>query len=170
MSSPSADHVTEIDPDAKGDAFVVGCLGVAVDHRPLDLDGAPHRIDDARKLHQHAVARGLDDAAAMPADLWVDELAAMGLQAFERALFVCSHQPRIARHIGSEDRRQTTRFSRGYRLARPSAPVGNAVDEYAPVGHPVSPATLKRSLTPPKHSSYNRPRSRGPHSLFILFR
>ena len=42
------------------------------------------------------------------------------------------------------------------RLARPSAPVG----EYAPVGHPVSPATLKRSLTPQKHSSYDRSRSR----------
>ena len=64
----------------------------------------------------------------------------------ESGLLVRSHQPRIARDIGGEDRRKTARFSHGYRLARPSIPVGDAaVDEHAPVGHPVSPAILKRS-------------------------
>ena len=130
--------------------LILGDTGIAVDHRPLDLDRAADRIDDARKFHQHAVAGGLDDAAAMLPDLRIDELAAMRPQALERALLVRSHQPRIARDIGGEDRRKTARFSRGYRLARPSAPVGDAaVDEYAPVGHPVSPAILKRSSTPP---------------------
>jgi hypothetical protein len=40
-------------------------------------------------------------------DLWVDELAAMRLEAFERAFLVRSHQPRVARHIGGEDRGET---------------------------------------------------------------
>jgi len=52
---------------------------------------------------------------------------------------------RITRDIGGEDRRKTARFSRGYCLARPSAPVGDAaVDEYAPMGHPVSLDILRR--------------------------
>ena len=75
------DEVAEIDPDPKGDAFVFRHLGIALEHRPLDLDGATHRIDDAREFDQHAVAGGLDDAAVMLADFRVDKLAAMRLQA-----------------------------------------------------------------------------------------
>src|SRR5207253_7963218 len=71
------DHVAEIDPDPEGDPLVLGRLGIAVDHRPLNLDGAAHRIDDARKLHQHAVAGGLDNPAVMLPDFGVDKLAAM---------------------------------------------------------------------------------------------
>ena len=73
------DHVAEIDPDAKGNAFVLGHLRVAVRHRPLDLGGAAHRIDDARKFHQHPVAGGLDDATVMLRDFRVDQLAAVRL-------------------------------------------------------------------------------------------
>jgi len=40
----------------------------------------------------------------MLADLRLDKLAAMCLQAFVRPLLVGSHQPRIARHISGEDR------------------------------------------------------------------
>ena len=40
----------------------------------------------------------------MLADLRVDELAAMRLQAFVRAFLIRTHQPRVARHIGGEDR------------------------------------------------------------------
>ena len=36
-------------------------------------------------------------------DLGVGQSAAQRLQAFERALFVCSHQPRVARDIGGKD-------------------------------------------------------------------
>ena len=94
-------------PDAENDALVLGNFGVAVDHRALQLDGAAHRVDDAREFHQHAVAGGLDDAAAVLPDLRVDELAAMRLEPFERALLVRPHQPRIGRHIGGEDRGET---------------------------------------------------------------
>src|SRR5208282_5334367 len=50
---------------------------------------------------------GLDDAAAVLLDLRVDELSAMRLEAFESAFFVRSHQPRVARHTGGEDRGET---------------------------------------------------------------
>ena len=43
----------------------------------------------------------------MLADLRVDELAAMRLEAFVRAFLVRAHQARIARHIGGEDRGET---------------------------------------------------------------
>src|SRR6516162_1838145 len=45
----------------------------------------------------------------MLADLRVDELAAMRLEAFVRPLLVCPHQTRVARHIGGEDRGKTAR-------------------------------------------------------------
>jgi hypothetical protein len=73
-------------------------------HRQLHRDRAAHRIDDAGKFHQHAVAGGLDDAALVLGDLRVEEVAAQRLEAFERAFFVRPHQPRIPRHIGGEDR------------------------------------------------------------------
>ena len=58
------------------------------------------RVDDAREFRQHPVAGRLDDAAVMLADLWVDELAAMRLEAFVRSFLVRAHQTRVARHIG----------------------------------------------------------------------
>jgi hypothetical protein len=101
------DYVAEVDPDPENDALVLGVIAIAVDHCPLDFDGAAHGIDYALEFHQHAVAGGLDDAAAVLRDLRIDELAAMRFEAFERAFFVGSHQPRVARHIGGEDRGKT---------------------------------------------------------------
>ena len=45
--------------------------------RPWDVqfDRAAHRIDDAGKLGKEAVAGGLDDAAAMPGDLGVNDFS-----------------------------------------------------------------------------------------------
>jgi hypothetical protein len=40
-------------------------------------------------------------------DLRVDQLATMRLEAIERAFLVGPHQPRIARHIGGENRGET---------------------------------------------------------------
>jgi hypothetical protein len=108
------DHVAEIDPDPKGNALVLGHLRAAVRHRPLDLDGAAHRIDDARKFHKHAVAGGFDDPPVMLPDLRVDELATMRLQAVEGAFLIRSHQPRVPRHIRCQDRRQAACRHRVY--------------------------------------------------------
>jgi hypothetical protein len=111
------DHVAEIDPDPEPDPAVLGYPGLAVDHCPLQFHGTAHRVDDAREFRQHAIASILDDAAGMLADLRVEELAAMRLEALVRALLVRAHQPRIARHIGSEDRGKTA--GRGHGSGRP---------------------------------------------------
>jgi hypothetical protein len=100
-------HVAEIDADAEDDALILGDTRIAVDHRPLDFGRAADCVDDARKFHQHAVAGGFDDASVMLSDFRIDELAAMGLQALERAVLVGAHQPRIARHIGGQNRGET---------------------------------------------------------------
>ena len=89
------DHIAEIDADAQLDAVVRRDARVPLGHRLLHLDGAAHRIDDAGKFHQHAVAGGLDDAAVVLGDLRIEELAAQRFEAFERALLVRPHQPRI---------------------------------------------------------------------------
>ena len=65
------DDVPDVDADAKPDAPLAGRLGFAVDHPTLHLGGTAHRIDDARKLHEQAVAGGFDDAAAVLLDLRV---------------------------------------------------------------------------------------------------
>src|SRR5262249_48168614 len=80
--------IAEIDADPKCDAFGLWRLGITVDHSSLDLDGTADRVDNAREFRQHAVAGGFDDAAAVFLDLRIDQLAAMGLEPFERAFFV----------------------------------------------------------------------------------
>jgi hypothetical protein len=101
------DHVADIDADAEGDALVLGDVGIPVDHRPLDLDRAADRIDHAREFDERPVASQLDDTAPLLLDLRVDQFPAMRLEAFERAFLVRSHQPRVARHIGGQDRGET---------------------------------------------------------------
>jgi hypothetical protein len=94
-------------PNAQFDAVLRRDAGVSLGHRLLHRDGAAHRVDDAGKFHQHSVAGGLDDAAAVLGDLRIEELAALRFEAFERAFRVCAPQPRIPRHIGGEDRGKT---------------------------------------------------------------
>ena len=45
-------------------------------HRLLHGNRTAHRIDDAGKPHQHTVANGLEDAAAVLSDFRIDELMA----------------------------------------------------------------------------------------------
>ena len=87
----------------KPDPPLVGQLGLAVAHPPLDLGSTADRIDYARELHQQAVARVLYDPAPMLFDLRIDQFAQMRLEAFVRSFLVRSHQARIARHIGGEN-------------------------------------------------------------------
>jgi hypothetical protein len=101
------DHIAEIDADAKLDAPIGGNLGIALGHRALHLDRAAHRVDDAGKLDQHAVAGGLDDAAVMRGNFRIGDRAPQLGQRGVRALLVRAHQPRIPGHIGGEDRGET---------------------------------------------------------------
>ncbi len=101
------DDVADIDAHAKFDAASGRDRGVAGDHRALHLDRATHRVDDAGKLDEEAVAGRLDDAAPMFGDLLIAELAANGAQRRERPFLVLAHQPRIAGDIGRQYRRQS---------------------------------------------------------------
>ena len=94
------DDVAEVDADAELDPPLRRHVGVALGHRPLDLDGAAHRIDDAGKLDEQPVAGGLDDAAPMLLDLGIRQLAPDRLQRGERAFLVGTHQPRITGNVG----------------------------------------------------------------------
>ena len=64
-----------MDADPKFDALVRRDPSVALDHRPLDFNGAVHRVDDAAELDNRAVAGALDDAAVMDGDGRVDQVA-----------------------------------------------------------------------------------------------
>ena len=92
---------------------------IALGHCLLHRDSAAHRIDDAGKFHQHAVTGGHDDAAVVLSDFRIDEFAAQRFEAFERAFLVRSHQTRIPRHIGGEDR------SKAAGLAHSASPVAS---------------------------------------------
>ena len=62
------DHVAEMDADPKFDALVRRDLSVALDHRPLDFNGAVHCVDDTAELDDAAVAGALDDAPVVHGD------------------------------------------------------------------------------------------------------
>jgi hypothetical protein len=100
------DDVAEIDADAELDARCLRDAVIAQCHLALQFDRAAHCIDNAGKLDQEPVAGGLDDAAAMIGDLGVRYFASHRRQRRVRALLVRAHQPRIARDIGRQDRRQ----------------------------------------------------------------
>src|SRR6516164_6817910 len=92
-------------PNAKFDAPLCRCCGVAGDHLPLQLDRAAHRVDDAGELDKQAVAGSFDDATPMLGDFGIAEFTANRAQRRERALFVLAHQPRVAGDIDGQDGR-----------------------------------------------------------------
>jgi hypothetical protein len=105
------DDVAEIDADAQRDALFLGQPALALGDAPLHFDRALHRLDHAREFHERAVAHQLDDAAVQPGHERPDEVRLKGLQAGKRPGFVGGHEPRVADHIGSQDRRQPSGHS-----------------------------------------------------------
>src|ERR1700733_7526109 len=92
--------------DAKLDTTFGRDLGVALDHGPLDFNGAVHCVDDAAELDDAAVAGALDDAAVMHCDGGVDQVAAQGSQAAEDPILVGSCEPSVPHDIGNQNRRE----------------------------------------------------------------
>ena len=82
------DDVAEIDADAELQPPLRLDVGVALGHPALHLDSKAHRVDDAGELDQHAVAGGLDDAAAVLGDLGVAQFGPDPLERGERPLLV----------------------------------------------------------------------------------
>ena len=73
------DDVANIDADAKLDPLLRPDPGVALGHAALDVGSTVHRINNARELHQHAVAGGLHDPSPMFVDFRIDEIPPMRL-------------------------------------------------------------------------------------------
>jgi hypothetical protein len=70
----------------------------------LQLDGALHCIDGARKFDEQAVARRTYDASTELGDCGFDDYCAKILEASERSGFIGCHQTRIACHISGYNR------------------------------------------------------------------
>jgi hypothetical protein len=96
------DHISQIDPDAKQHAAILGHPLVALGHHGLDLDRTLGGADDAGKLSQYAVAGGVDDAPTVPADQGQDH-ALMGLEVPHGGGLVSMHEPAVAGDIGGEN-------------------------------------------------------------------
>src|SRR4029077_14831339 len=83
--------VANVDAHSKLNTPVGGDCRIACGHAALNFDGAFHCFDDARELDKHAIARGLEDAAAMGGDGGVGNLATVRFQGCERANLVSTH-------------------------------------------------------------------------------
>jgi hypothetical protein len=69
---------------------------------PLHLDGAIQRVDDARKIRQHAVARGTDDPSTLRHDQRVYS-AAEPSKCLVCTRFILTHEAAESDHIGMQD-------------------------------------------------------------------
>ena len=137
------DHLADVDPEAEIDALSGGGAGIALCHAALYLERAADRIHYARELGEKAVARGLDDAPAMLADLGFDELPKMALEPGVGALLVRSHQPGVARHVGGQHGRKLSRGS----VERHEPFLRSSGGPSAPSGRPPEPVELPQHTT-----------------------
>ena len=96
------DDVAQVDADAEEHAARLGYPLVAGRHDGLDLDRALGRVDHAGELGQDAVARGVDDAAAVAADQRQDHRL-VPLEVADRRGLVLPHEPAVAGDVGRED-------------------------------------------------------------------
>ena len=87
------DHVAEMDADPKFDAPVRCDPSVALDHRPLDFNGAVHRVDDTPELDNCAIAGALDDAPMVDRDGRIDQVASERPQPRQNPVLVGSGKP-----------------------------------------------------------------------------
>ncbi len=96
--------VAKIDADPEFDPPILWHVRISPLHALLDLHGTPDCISHTVELHEHAVARRLDDPALVLCDGGIDQFYPVRLEAGERACFVGLHQPAITCHIGCQDR------------------------------------------------------------------
>ncbi len=85
-------NIAEVDADAKPYTPFLGNRALAIDHPALHLGGAAHRIDDARKFRQQAVAGVLYGTTSVLPDLRIDQLREVRLDSLVRTFLIRSHQ------------------------------------------------------------------------------
>ena len=81
--------------DPQIDAAVLRQPGVPREDEPLHIQGTAHRFDHTAEFDESPVTGMFDDAAAVLADLWRDDLAPISQEAEMGALLVGAHQARI---------------------------------------------------------------------------
>ena len=86
-------------------------IGIVLGHAALHFHRAAHRIDGAGELDQHAVAAGLDDAAAVRRQWGIDDGFLDILQPGQRAFLISAHQPAIAGDFRRQHRRQSSLYA-----------------------------------------------------------
>jgi hypothetical protein len=96
--------VALVNPYAELDPGCVGRTGIALGHPVLPLGRTPKGIDHTGKFDQQPITGRFDNTATVFGDLRVDNLRPDRPEPVEGAFFVHPDQPRIARHIGGEDR------------------------------------------------------------------
>ena len=107
------EHAIDVFPRHAASLYQLACVAARQD-----------RVDDADKLHEHTIARRLDDAAAMLSNLWVDQITSVSQECSECAFLIRAHETRISRDIGGEDSGKATfarhRYPSQPALRRPS--------------------------------------------------
>ncbi|UQR67611.1 hypothetical protein LRP30_21195 [Bradyrhizobium sp. C-145] len=98
------DDVTDIEPHTEENAPVFRVVAGKCVDAGLKLHGSPHRFDCTWKLSQKPVAGVLHDAAAVLRNCGLDTSGEKGRQLGVCRLFVIVHEPRIAGHVGGQDR------------------------------------------------------------------
>ena len=83
-------------------------IGPSFFSRVLDCQRAIDGGNDAGKLDERAVAHQLELPSAMGSDLGIENSAAVGLEALQRARLVGLHHAAIADHVGGKYRGQFT--------------------------------------------------------------
>ena len=86
---------------------LLGEAGICRRERFLHRDRALHCIDRAAELDQRAIADKLEEAAAVPRDQGVQDLAPARLQRRKRPRLVGMHQPAVVHHVRRENRGET---------------------------------------------------------------
>ena len=131
------DHAAQVDAHTEGDAPDFRHMRVASGHGVPDLDGAPHGLDDIRKLGQKAVTHQPYDAPVVPGDLGFDQFFAPARERVERPGHVHAHEAGIADDVGGQDRGETS-FHGGHVEAGaggfPATPVSGDVSPCKRIG------------------------------------
>jgi hypothetical protein len=73
----------------------------------LQSDSALNGFDDTAKLSQQAIARQLEDTAAVLLNPRLDYVPAVLPKSLERACFVQFHESTVPDHIGGQDGGET---------------------------------------------------------------
>lgn len=76
---------------------------VAFVHSPLKHDSAAHGINHAGELSEQPISSGLDNAAPVLGDAWLNQLGAVGGERRECSFLVLAHKPGVSRYVGGED-------------------------------------------------------------------